>query len=80
MHWNKNGSNVTNETGFTALPSGTRFAAGIFTSYGSQATFWTITPNGAKEAFYRGIYDYTSLVLKYSFPKEAGLSIRCIRD
>ncbi|MBU1245218.1 fibrobacter succinogenes major paralogous domain-containing protein [Myxococcota bacterium] len=81
VNWLKNTTNVTNDTGFTALPSGTRFGStGKFQSAGSSTAWWTATESNVKEAWYRGISDYSSLVWKYSFPKENGLSIRCVRD
>lgn len=80
-HWLKTGPNVTNDTGFTALPTGYRSTAnGQFSGVGNNAYWWTATPNGAKEAIYRGISDYSSLVWKYAFPKGNGLSVRCVRD
>ncbi len=79
-NWKDNTDNVTNETGFTALPGGYRINNGNFSSAGTQGNFWTTSRNGDKEAFYRGIYNYTSLVLKYSFPLSNGLSVRCVRD
>ncbi|MBN2790798.1 MAG: fibrobacter succinogenes major paralogous domain-containing protein [Candidatus Delongbacteria bacterium] len=48
-NWLKNADNVTNETGFTVLPSGSRFAAGKFSGAGSQATLWTSTENTLNE-------------------------------
>lgn len=80
-NWRKTGPNVTNDTGFTALPTGYRNAAnGQFAGVGNNVYWWTATPNGAKEAFYRGISDYSSLVWNYAFPRGNGLSIRCVRD
>ncbi len=80
VNWKDNTSNVTNETKFTALPGGTRFGTGSFSSAGTQGTFWSSTPKGEKEAVYRAIYNYNSSVARYIFPKSAGLSVRCIKD
>lgn len=80
-NWKSNTDMVTNETKFTALPGGTRYGSGSFTSIGTQGTFWTSTPNGEKkEAVYRVIVDYNSSVARYMFPKSSGLSVRCIKE
>ena len=79
-NWLKNTSNVTNESGFNALPAGYRNANGQFYNAGSTTCWWSTTAHDAKNYLYRGVSDYSSLIWKYPYPGEFGLSIRCVRD
>jgi len=79
-HWKKNTDNVTNETGFTALPGGQRQKTGTFASAEYMGTWWTQTEVNPEQANSYNMFDYTSLVIKYNSDKTEGHSIRCIRD
>jgi uncharacterized protein (TIGR02145 family) len=81
-HWSESGSDITNESGFTALPGGLRNSNGAFNAIniggywraatasesqeGFMVTFWT----GSWNAGFRIGED----------PKNTGLSVRCIKD
>jgi uncharacterized protein (TIGR02145 family) len=71
---------ATNSSGFTALPSGERSASGVFSTIGSVASFWSITPfSGVPAAYYRGL-DGSNSVTRGYVPRAKGLSVRCIKD
>jgi len=76
QYWPVNSSN-TNESGFTALPSGFR-VNGSFSSAGNAASFWTGTsaPSGFSWA-----YSLTNVSL-YSgtYSRADGRSVRCVKD
>jgi len=81
-HWNSPNSDATNSIGFTALPGGYRFSLGSFNYMGSNAMFWSST----EYVHMIGNAWGPALGYNYSFinrshpPKEAGNSVRCLRD
>lgn len=79
-NWVKNATNANNETGFTALPGGHRYASGNFSSFGNQGSWWTKTKKSEAEAYHIVIHDYTSLVPSYVSKVNDGRSVRCVRD
>ena len=51
--WKKESIGATNETGFSALPSGTRYHFGDFNGLGESCSFWSSTiPADDKHAYY----------------------------
>ncbi len=80
VNWLKNTDNVTNETGFTALPGGWRSEKGKFNSVGSVGCFWTKNQVNDKDAYYMIIYDNNSTVYKYGNNKGIGYSIRLVKE
>jgi uncharacterized protein (TIGR02145 family) len=76
------GSNIgaTNETGFTALPGGYRANNGAFLSIGYNGNWWSATEKAATVAWSRSMnYDHSN-VYRSGDIKEAGFSVRCVRD
>ena len=79
-HWNSPNTGATNETGFTALPGGYRFSSGTFGGIGNYGYWWSATESAASNAWLRLMrYDY-SYVHRSEGIKEAGFSVRCLRD
>jgi uncharacterized protein (TIGR02145 family) len=86
-HWESPNTDATNESGFTALPGGSRNYAGAFNYSGSNTLFfrsngcwWSSTELYDFNAYYRRMYNalgsvYTSLAVK-----QYGYSVRCIKD
>ena len=78
--WNNFNINVTNESGFTALPGGSRGDNGTFNYIGSDGTWWSSTEDDTNYVRFRLIlYDLRS-VANYSTSKQYGFSVRCVRD
>ena len=82
-HWSSSTLDVTNESGFTALPGGYRcYNYGeAFTGLNSIATFWSNTPVD-NEAWY---FIIGNASLKQTAPKhesrdDCGFSVRCIKE
>ena len=89
IHWEYPNQGATNSSGFTALPAGNRGYAdsagvttGIFEFLGEYTDFWSSSEVSSNGAWYRslgwnqtGVYRYW----QYSW-KDAGLSVRCIKD
>jgi len=81
-HWNssKNGEG-SNESGFTALPGGFRIATkGLYDGIGITALFWTSTESNSMEAIWWGLSFSLPYAWRLTELKNAGLSVRCIKD
>lgn len=74
-HWNG-----TNETGFTALPGGSRYSSGSFFDINYIGYWWSATDLGAMDACGRSMSFNQSSVTRRSNKKEFGFCIRCVRD
>ena len=80
-HWWGPNEGATNETDFTALPGGSRLNDGTFDSIGGYGGWWSATESFfAGNAWERGVYYSYSSVGMYFDYKEAGFSVRCLRD
>ena len=80
IHWLSPNQGATNQTCFTALPGGYRNPYGNFNGLTWGGYWWTSTEDGSWAAHNRLIYfDYTN-VYSDGNHKEAGLSVRCLRD
>jgi uncharacterized protein (TIGR02145 family) len=79
-HWNSPNTGATNETGFTALPGGSRYDTGNFSSIGIDGLWWSATEFSTINAWYRNMGNAGSGVYRSSFNKELGFSVRCLRD
>jgi uncharacterized protein (TIGR02145 family) len=82
-HWNLPNIGATNESGFTALPSGERntSSSNEFLSLGFNAMFWSSTPILESEvSYHRGItYGYPKIYGNL-YGHSIGLSVRCIKN
>ena len=79
-HWTTPNTDVTNETGFTALPGGCRSVNRSFIDIGGYGFWWSATEYGAYYAWYWYVsFDYSG-VSRYSYNKEEGFSVRCVKD
>jgi len=77
--WNSPNTVATNESGFTALPGGSRGVSGGFSNLSSNAYFWSSTPDQTHVWDRELSFKYGN-VERYSVSKENGYSIRCIKD
>ena len=79
VHWESPNEGATNETGFSALPAGTRGDDGIFYNQGVGCDFFTSTGAGDR-AYIRQLAYYMSYCERQTHVKDSGKSIRCIKD
>jgi uncharacterized protein (TIGR02145 family) len=70
----------TNTSGFTALLAGNSDVAGIFENLGLYVQLWTPTSLSGTEATAMGLPTNQSSIAFGSVNKQAGFSVRCIRD
>jgi uncharacterized protein (TIGR02145 family) len=80
-HWKSSNKGVTNETGFTALPSGERNQYGVFGNKGYTCYMWSSTEYSITSAYFRYVsYSWSTNVGRLSTSKRGGFSVRCLRD
>jgi len=84
-HWNSPNTGATNETGFTALPSGNRryetyTNQEIFSGLNRYGFFWSSSEVYTVNAWYRVLsYDYSESN-RYHLSKANAFSVRCVED
>jgi uncharacterized protein (TIGR02145 family) len=78
--WKSPNIGATNETGFTALPSGHRIDGGAFSSIGVFGFWWSSSESSMEHAWYRWIICSYNGVSRFDVSKKSGLSVRCVRD
>ena len=86
-HWESPNVGATNESGFTALPSGDRNYAGVFDLTGSNVIYfrsngywWSSSELQAGNAYYRRLYNSFSDVYRSPSVKQYGYSVRCLHN
>ncbi|MBP6977713.1 MAG: proprotein convertase P-domain-containing protein, partial [Lentimicrobiaceae bacterium] len=80
--WHAPNTAATNESGFTALPSGYRdFSFGGYFAYlGNSCDFWTSTQSNVHLAFYYTLYYTSGALERETLSKFAGFGIRCVQN
>jgi uncharacterized protein (TIGR02145 family) len=79
-HWLSPNTGSTNESGFTALPGGTRSISGSSDNIDIAGYWWSSTEFDSANAWYRHMNYSTSNVFRNSFHKKTGFSVRCVKD
>jgi uncharacterized protein (TIGR02145 family) len=75
--------NGTNESGFTGLPGGLRWAYELnFAGEGFGSFWWTssIVESYPSHARVRFLYNHKSTIYRETYDKEWGFNVRCIKD
>lgn len=86
--WNtdtKNGSignnlSLNNKTGFSGLPGGIRENNGAYSHMGENGRWWSSTEEGTGYAINRYLYYKSVNLFRNSDYKDAGITVRCVRD
>ena len=80
-HWQTPNTGATNEVGFAVLPAGYRSFTGAFVSLQISSYIWSSTPNPTPEWSWGQRVGYNDgILLRGGYYKQAGASIRCIRN
>jgi uncharacterized protein (TIGR02145 family) len=80
-HWISPNNGATNISGFTGLPGGMRkHDNGGYFNQGFNADWWTSTAYSPLLGWHRGLYNEYTTVHRFINSKQAGYSVRCIRD
>lgn len=76
LHWMQQSQYTTNETGFTALPSGRRILDGTFSDIKQHAFWWTTSFNTYVTVHYSTEY----MEFGGYYDGKPGFSVRCLKD
>lgn len=79
LNWVNPNTSATNESLFSALPSGYRLYNGNFSYKGNYGFYWSSTENGTSHAYFRYLFNENARIIKNSIYKSSGFSIRCIK-
>jgi uncharacterized protein (TIGR02145 family) len=69
-----------NSTLFSALPGGYLYYDGIFYSEGNSAFWWTAQNSSVNDAAGYILTNSNQQLFSFDFNKEAGFSVRCVKD
>jgi uncharacterized protein (TIGR02145 family) len=78
--WRTPNTGATNESGFTAFPTGNRLFNGMFFDVYTTASWWSLSESGADSAWYRHLSAYQSSLDRYNIDKNMGFTVRCLKD
>ena len=80
-HWNSPNSGATNNSGFTALPSGRReYTDGSFINSGYNGFWWTSSAYNPDYSWYFQLNYDTENIIAANFHKQYGFAVRCVKD
>jgi uncharacterized protein (TIGR02145 family) len=80
-HWVTPNEGATNESGFSALPSGRFYITGpSFTNYSNNAYFWCATPYNAGEGTMYSVTYSDKAIFKGHAQKTNGFAVRCVKN
>ena len=76
-----NNQSSNNRSQFSAMPVGYRYNGyGNFAFEGINSYWWTSTESSVIEAWPRSIYFNSNGVIRESYRKSYGFSVRCVKD
>lgn len=81
--WDAPNTSATNETGFSAVPSGSRHFGGTYADLGQRAAFWSATPTGTaadSPVYDWGIRSNSGQIGSGFTSRNTGHAVRCVRD
>jgi uncharacterized protein (TIGR02145 family) len=78
-HWNSPNTGATNETGFSALPGGSR-STGTYSSIGMVGDWWSSTSGGGQNSWFRSMSYNSAGATRVARPWFYGFSVRCVKD
>jgi uncharacterized protein (TIGR02145 family) len=80
-HWISPNEGATNESGFSALPSGRFYTIGVnFTNYSNNAYFWSASPYNAGEGIMYSLNYLDAAIFKGHAQKNNGFAVRCVKN
>jgi len=79
-HWNSPNEKATNQSGFTALPAGTRWEEENFNDLGDTAEFWSTTEYNSEVGGSLKVTKSNRNAMLSVSRKKGGSSVRCIKN
>ena len=80
QYWQSPNTGATNESGFSGLPGGTCNGFGACGSIGGFGYWWSSTESGTIDAWVRHLRYIDGTGYRPDYNKQAGISVRCLRD
>ena len=78
--WRSPNTGATNESGFTALPGGSRTPSGVYYSVGVYTNWWSSNPMNDLASYTLFVGFNTSRAMRGAYANNHGLSVRCVRE
>ena len=78
--WLNSVASTTNESGFSALPSGYRYHDGTFHTFGSNGYWWTTTKSYEIYDWSPRLFDSFADVIRDPEYMNYGFAVRCVKD
>jgi uncharacterized protein (TIGR02145 family) len=79
-YWREPNSGATNESGFTALPGGTRYTNGLFFTIRKIGYWWSFTGLNALNGWYWSLSSTNRTVNRNYSESTNGFSVRCVKN
>ena len=79
-HWSKPNTGATNESGFTALPGGSRYSNGFFFTIKNLGYWWSTIESKTLNGWYRSMYNRNTVVSRNYYDLTNGFSVRCVKE
>jgi len=78
--WMAPNESANNQSGFSALPAGSRFEQDFFFGIGTAAHWWSSTEEFQNNAWYRRVVNNNDMLTRSMDIFNSGFSIRCLQD
>jgi uncharacterized protein (TIGR02145 family) len=79
--WSSPNGDATNETGFTAIPGGSRTAIeGLYVGLGINGGMWSTTAQSAEKAYVWNVTSTDGAMNHFDQRKNTGWAVRCVKD
>jgi len=78
--WMAPNESANNQSGFSALPAGSRFEQDFFFGIGTAAHWWSSTVEFQNNAWYRRVVNNNDMLTRSMDIINSGFSIRCLQD
>lgn len=79
-HWSTPNTSASNESGFTALPSGDRIYNGAYFDLNNYGNWWSSTLSSSNIGWYIYLGFNSGEMTKHKNSAQDGFSIRCVKD
>jgi uncharacterized protein (TIGR02145 family) len=80
LNWISPNTGGNNNSGWAGLPGGERNYVGSFNSVGNTGVWWSATEPNSTDAWLRALLHNGGYIFRSVFNKQAGFSVRCLRD
>ncbi len=78
--WASPNTGATNSSGFSGLPGGYGGPFDFFTELGTSGYWWTSTDTPFSTAFLRKLNSTDATIERFTWTKNDGMSVRCVRN